>query len=141
MIALWLPSCRKSKTCEEPKPDCSTIHCIAHFDYFEFRLLDKETGEDLVFSSNPRYITSEIKLFADPGKTMPLSLTADSDRKTFKTGQARENMWLELEGSQVFKLTVSFMINDCCSNRVKSITIDGKTVCSCCDQIIPIKVQ
>ncbi|MGH2553890.1 MAG: hypothetical protein ACRDEB_09240, partial [Chitinophagaceae bacterium] len=52
--SLLFSSCRKAKTCEGPNLDCKAILCIAYWSYFEFRLIDKASGEDLVFSANPR---------------------------------------------------------------------------------------
>ncbi len=139
-LPLWIVSCQKSASdpCEGPDPDCSGVRCLAHFDYFEFRLLDKLTGEDLVYSANPKFSVDDIKLFADAAKSTLLTLTADAEKKSFSTGDARSGMYLEIGGTDVYNLTASFMVNDCCSNRVKALSIDNEPVCTCCAPVISI---
>jgi hypothetical protein len=134
-------SCRKAKNCEEPKLDCSGIRCFAFWSYFDFRLVDRSTGGDLVFGANPRYTINDIKLFADAARTIPLPLTADNTKKILLTNTAEEEMYLEIKGTDVYKLTAAFKTNDCCSTRVKVLWQDGMMLCSCCTDAISLPVQ
>ena len=135
-------SCNKtSKNCEGPTLDCSSIRCIAFHSYFEFKLSDKTTGEDLVFSNNPRYTVNDIKLYADAGRTRSLLLTVDNSKKIIQTMMAEEEMYLEIKGTDIYKLTASFKTNDCCSNRVAVLWQDGQMLCSCCPDGITLSIR
>lgn len=134
-------SCRKAKSCEEPKLDCSGIRCFVFWSYFDFRLVDKSTGQDLVFGANPRYTINDIKLFGDATRTIPLPLTTDNAKKILLTNTAKEEMYLEIKGTDVYKLTAAFKANDCCSNRVKVLWLEGMMVCSCCTDAISLGVR
>jgi hypothetical protein len=134
-------SCRKANNCEEPKLDCSGIRCIAFWSYFDFKLIDKSTGEDLVFGASPRYTLNDIKLFGDAARTIPLSIIVDNTKKILQTNIAKEEMYLEIKGTDVYKLTAAFKTNDCCSNRVKVLWLEGMMVCSCCTDAVSLGVK
>ena len=134
-------SCERTESCEDPKLDCANIRCFAFWSYFEFRIVDKSTGADLVFGNNSRYNSKEVKLFSDAARTIPVSLNIDETNKIFKAMTAREEMYLEIKGTNVYKLTAEFKPNDCCSNRVKGLRMDGEMICSCCTNAIPIPVN
>lgn len=139
--SLFFSSCRKAKTCEGPNLDCQGIMCIAYWSYFDFRLIDKVSGEDLVFSTNPRYSNNDIKLFRDVARTIPIYYTVDNSKKILQTMSAKEEMYLEIKGTDVYKLTADFKAKDCCSNEVKNLWQDGQMICSCCNAAasLPIK--
>lgn len=139
--ASLLFSCNKAKNCEDYKKDCSNIRCIAFLSYFDFKLVDKTTNEDLVFDSNSRYSASDIKLYFDVNRTFPMSIYIDSVGKKIMTMFAREDMYLEVKGVDVYKLTADFRGVDCCSNRVKTLWIDGLMTCSCCKDVVSLAVK
>jgi len=141
VIILISFACHKSKNCEGPDLDCSSIRCIAHWYYFDFKLVDKTTGVDIVFGSNPKYTTSDIKLFFDAARTNAIALTADNANKKFSTMTAKSEMYLEIKGTDVYKLTAEFRDNDCCSSSIKVLWQDGAMICSCCNDVIPIGVN
>lgn len=134
-------SCEKEETCKDLNLDCSNISCFAFWSYFEFKLVDKTTGSDLIFGTNPRYSFNDIKLFADAAKTIPLNLTKDDSKNWLQTMTARAEMFLEIKGTETYKLSAEFSANDCCSNHVKSLVIDGFVICTCCTEVIPIPVS
>jgi hypothetical protein len=141
VISFTLLSCEKPDPCDDPKIDCSNIRCFAFWSYFEFKLVDRITGADLVFGTNPKYSINDVKLFADAAKTIPLNLTKDDSKKWLQTMTARAEMFLEIKGIDTYKLTAEFRANDCCSNHVKSLVIDGFVICTCCTEVIPIPVS
>jgi hypothetical protein len=134
-------SCKKSMNCEEPNLDCSSIRCIAHWYNFSFKLIDKTTGADLVFGANPRYTSNDIKLYSDVGRTIPLQLQIDHNSKTISTMTAKEEMYLEIKGIDVYKLTAEFISKDCCNSRVRTLWQDGQMVCSCCSDDISLSIK
>lgn len=142
ILIVFILSCNKqSKNCEGPNLDCSTIRCVAFLSYFEFKLTDKSTGQDLIFGSNPRYTAADVKLYADIGRARSLMLNFDSNKKLIQTMMAEDEMYLEIKGTDVYKLTTTFKSNDCCSNRVGVLWQDGQKVCSCCPDAITVAVR
>lgn len=135
-------SCKKSKNqCNEPDLDCSSIRCIAHWNNFSFKLMDKTTGADLVFGTNPRYTSSDIKLYYDVGRVYPLTLQIDHTSKTISTMTAKPEMFLEIKGTDIYKLTAEFREETCCSDRVTTLWQDGQMVCSCCPDAISLLIR
>ena len=135
-------SCKKSKSqCDGPDLDCSSIRCIAHWDNFTFRLIDKTTGADLVFGANPKYTASDIKLYSDVGRTFPIQFQLDNNTSTILVMSARQEMYLEIKGTDVYKLTADFISQDCCNSRVRTLWQDGQMVCSCCQEAIPLSIR
>ena len=141
-LASLVFSCKKSgNPCVGPDLDCSTIRCIAHWDNFDFRLIDKATGTDLVFGTNPKYTTNDIKLYYDVGRTTPIQFQLDNNSKTIKVITARQEMYIEIKGTDVYKLTTEFRAETCCSSRVKTLWQDGQMVCACCSDAISLSIR
>lgn len=143
IISLFLISaisCKKSKTCEEPQLDCSGIRCIANLNYFTFRLINS-SGDDVVFGTNPKYTSADIKLYSDVARAIPIQITFDASVKKIETNSAKEEMYLQISGGNVYKLSATFMKKECCSNTVKTLSQDGNSVCSCCGTSIPLVVN
>lgn len=138
---LILSSCKKKTVCEEPKLDCSGVRCFAHLTIFEFRLVNHVSGNDVLFGANPSYTESDIRLFADAAKTIPISYSIDRNRKILQTNFATRQMFLEIKGLDTYVLDAEYRTNDCCSSRVKSISIDNKLICSCCTDVINLPVR
>ena len=135
-------SCKKSRNqCVEPDLDCSSIRCIAHWDNFTFRLMDKTTGTDLVFGVNPKYTANDIRLYYDVGRTVPIQFQLDNNNKTILVKTAKQEMYLEIKGTDVYKLTTEFRTETCCSNTVKTLWQDGLMVCSCCPDTISLLIR
>lgn len=134
-------SCHKSQNCEEPNMDCSTVRCFALIINFDFRLVDKNTGTDLVFGTNPRYTIHDIRLFSDAALSATIPLTVDSTKKIFQTSFASSEMWLEINGANVYKLNADFITVTCCSQKVKNLSLDGRMICTCCSDAIDVPVQ
>ena len=133
-------SCNKSKNCEEPHLNCSRT-CFAYWEYFTFRLMDKTTGADLVFGANPKYTANDIKLYSDVGRTFPMHFDLDNDKKTVLVMSARREMYLEIKGTDIYKLTVEFREESCCSSRVRTLWQEGQMVCSCCPDAISLLIR
>lgn len=138
-------SCKKSKTnndCDRLAPDCSLFECIAHWDNFNFKLIDKTTGQDLVFGPNPRYTVSDVKIYFDAARVHPMQyLRADSANKKFNVMTGRKEMYLEVKGTDVYKLTAEFRFESCCTSIVKNLWQDGSPICTCCADVIQLPVN
>lgn len=127
-------SCSKSesKKCLEFEGDCSRVRCIAHWDYFYFKLFDKTSGADLIFGANPRYTPNDIMLYFDAARTITLPITIDTPNKRLYTRVAEEEMYLSVKNTDVYKLTAEFRGLSCCSAGVENLWMDGQSVCTCC---------
>ena len=135
-------SCNKSRNqCVGADLDCSTIRCIAYWEYFTFRLIDKTTGADLVFGANPTYTANDIKLYPDVGRTYSIHFDLDNNKKSILVMSARQEMYLEIKGTDIYKLTVEFREESCCSSRVRTLWQDGQMVCSCCPDVISLSIR
>jgi hypothetical protein len=136
-------SCSKSdsKNCDGPELDCSSVRCLMHGFNFDFRLTEKSTGTDLVFGSTPRYTINDIELYADLFRTTPLPLTFDHSNKIIQTVMAKDEMYLVIKNTDVYKLTAEFRTETCCASRVKSLSVNGQLVCSCCTDAISFSVN
>ena len=143
VFAAFTISCKKSETrnCEGPDFNCSSIQCIAYWFNFHFKLVDKTTGNDLVFGANPRYTSADIRIFFDVARTQPLYLFTDNTKKEFLLKTARKEMYLEIKGTDIYKLTAEFRGESCCSGIVKNLWLDGQQVCSCCAEVIQLAVN
>jgi len=144
-VLLSSSACKKSKTsnCSELDLNCSAVLCPAIADWrnFDFKLIDKVSGKDLVFGSNPRYIPSDIKLFFDAALTSQINITIDMANKKFSCMTAKNEMYLEMKGTAVYKLNAGFKAESCCNARVKSLQVNNIVVCDCCANIINVPVD
>ena len=136
-------SCNKSKSenCDGPELDCSAIRCLMHAFNFDFRLTDKSTGADLLFGANPRYIEADIKLYSDLARSVSIPITFDNTKKLIQTSFSKQEMYLVIKNTDVYKLTADFRTESCCSSRVKTLSIDGQSICSCCSDAISFSVN
>ena len=142
-VFLFSASCKKSvkSNCDGPELNCTVIRCVISWSYMDFKLVDKTTGADLIFGANPRYTQADVKIFYDAARTIPLNFTIDNAGKKFSTGFTRNEMYLEIKGTTVYKMNAEFKAVGCCSNRVKSMMINSKSVCTCCGDVIAIPVD
>lgn len=142
-VSLLFWGCKKNKnnTCPEPNLDCTGVSCLLTNYNFNFRVVDKITGTDLVFGPSPRYNTSDIKLYKDKTLTQPLSLSIDNTQKLFKTSFASQKMFLVIAGATTYDLSADFKQVDCCTYTIKNLTENGQEVCTCCGDAIQIKAE
>jgi hypothetical protein len=143
-LILLSTSCNKSdKTtqCPEPTLDCASVTCLLRTSIFEFRLVDKASGADLVFGSSPRYTSANIKLYSDAAHTVELPIVIDASAKMIRTVKATSTMYLVISGAKTYKLDADFKNVDCCTTRVKNLTEDGVRRCTCCGDIIDLPVD
>ena len=142
IITALIFSCNKEsdKNCGDPVPDCTGIQCFVNTYNFQFRIVDKNTGSDLVFGNNPRYTINDVHLFADAAHSTPIGLTADGNEKLFRTLDARTQMYLAV-GTGNYLVTASFRTLDCCTFIVKDLRLDNQSVCTCCTSVIALGVN
>lgn len=126
--------------CGHPELDCDYT-CLVYWYNFSFKVVDKNTGADLVFGANPRYTTNDIKLYYDAAGTRPAhGLQIDATNKKFKLMAAREELYLFIN-TQSYRLDLTFRPESCCSSIVKDLKIDNQQVCTCCNEVIHVPVN
>lgn len=143
MLTILLLGCKKEDTssCPDPVLNCAGVNCLLTYYYLDFRVIDNDTSEDLVFGPSPRYSVSDIELFADAAKTVSIPITADNAQKLFKVQQAEPEMYLVVAGATSYKISADFRKTDCCSYRVKNLKIDDQSICVCCSDAVELKVD
>lgn len=129
-------ACKKSKSDDQ---GCDYV-CVMHHYQFNFRLVDKTTGADLVFGNNPRYNAADIKLFFDAAGTYPINVMANTTTKSFETIFGKQTMYLKV-GATSYKLDATYRFYDCCASVVETLKTDGVSVCTHCNEIIEIPVN
>lgn len=153
LICLCLPiliySCKKddqnTSDCSPASTDCG--YCdFGIVDYFSFTLVDKTTGNDLIFGSNPSISISEIKLFYN---TVPLSYqipfdvdNANKFLKSYKSATfiSRDTMWMQIKNDPIKKIIVStYCSKICCSSSITEIVCDGNIFVAGINDLIKIK--
>jgi hypothetical protein len=132
--------CKKTKNsnCDDRDLMCGDINCLVMNYTFDFRIIDKASGADLVFGSNPRYTAADIKLYQDAAATIPINLVVDQSRSLFHTMAGRNTMYLRIGRGIVLKLDADYKAVACCENRVKNLKVQGQDVCTCCADVIAI---
>jgi len=143
LISLLVNSCEKKSTpnCPDTEEDCTTIRCLITNYAFNFRVIDKNTGTDLVFGPSPRYNVADIALYQDATHTIPISLTTDAGKKIFTALQATSEMHLVIANTTSYKLNVDFRKLECCLYQVKNLSVNGQSICTCCADAIEVPVQ
>jgi hypothetical protein len=143
LLAIISFSCKKKtdNNCADADLDCSAINCFLITYDLKFRVTDKITGADLVFGTNPRYTTGDIKLYYDAAAIHPINLQIDANAKLFSTVMARNEMWLVIKGGTPYKLNASFRVVGCCSQVLRSLNINGQSLCTCCGDSVNIPVN
>ncbi len=129
-------SCKKSK---DAGSGCANLGC-SYSEIFAFRLVDKTTGADVMFGSNPPYTPNDIKLFYDAGRTTPLQFFADSTGKFIIT-HIEKDMYLEIKGTDIYKLSVTGLSVTCCGKIIKEMWQDEKLLCSSCAYVISVPIK
>ena len=142
LIIILFIACNKTEECKDPNLDCSNIRCIAFWSDLRFNLVDENNGNDLVFSTNPKYTISDIGLFRNQACTDTIKgLLVDNEKKLIHSMRAEKLMYLKIKNTVVYRLDAEFIMNDCCSERVKTIRLNNKLLCVCCDYSVALPIK
>lgn len=147
-LFILLTSCKKNvenNDCGSSPSSCG--YCdFGETDYFSFTLVDKTTGADLIFGSNPTIAFSEIRLYHN---TTPLSYQVpfeiDNTNKLLKSYRSssftsRDTMWLKIQGDVEKRIVVkTYCSKACCSSTITEISYDGETYFAGSNDLIKIK--
>jgi pectate lyase len=137
-------SCKKNKedgyNCGV-SPKCYNILCVAFLSNFSFTVVDKTTGNDLIFGNNTTLTPGDIKLFVKQNSPYTAITTfADSTKKTMATVFARDTMALQIKNEPLKFITVkTFCSRECCGTNAVEIIYDGNLLVADAENVIKIK--
>ena len=107
---------------------CPAVVCVAYWSNLHFTIVDKTTGRDLLFGSNPSLTAADIKLYRkqnSPYTEVPLYV--DNNKKRLYTLQAADTMALQIKnGSLQFLVVKKFCADECCARTAVEIVQEGK---------------
>lgn len=135
-------SCQKQ---DENKFDCGqtpacAYECIAFWSYFNFTIVDKNTGQDLLFGSNPTLLPSDIKLFVKNNSPYSqINLYADSTLKVLRAFSVNDTMALQVKNEALQYIVVKNYCSDCCGRTAVDIFHEGQVLIADKNKIIRIK--
>ncbi|MFT3846160.1 MAG: hypothetical protein QM725_13980 [Lacibacter sp.] len=142
LLSMLIFSCQKQ---EENKFDCGAtpacnVQCIAFWSYFNFSIVDKNTGEDLLFGNNPTLTPSDIKLFVKSNSPYrQIVVLADSSTKILRTYGANDTMALQVKNEPLQYIVVKNFCGDCCSRTVVEMVHEGQLLVADKSKVIRIK--
>ena len=143
LFAALFFSCKKNKDVAYNCPNnlkCGNIQCIAFWSNFNFTIIDKATGNDLIFGNNPSIPTSDIKLFYKANTQNEISKITDVASKSLRIITARDTMALQIKNEPLKTITVKlFCPKDCCSQTAVEIIYDGEMLTAGDNNIFRLK--
>ena len=129
-FSLFVSCKKKSEQGYQCKTDlvCPAVVCVAYWSNLHFTIVDKATGRDLLFGSNPTLTAADIKLYRkqnSPYTEVPVLV--DNDKKRLFTLQASDTMALQIKNESLHFLVVKkFCADECCARNAVEIVQEGK---------------
>jgi hypothetical protein len=119
---------------------CNNVNCITFLSNFSFTIVDKTTGADLIFGSNPTLTPADVKLFFNSNPQYGIQKYTDSTKKAFSIISASDTMSLQIKNEPLKLITVkAFCSKGCCSRDAVEIIYDGDLLVADDKGIIRIK--
>ncbi|HLP36833.1 hypothetical protein [Lacibacter sp.] len=129
-LSLFVSCKKKSEQGYQCKTDliCPAVVCVAYWSNLHFTIVDKATGRDLLFGSNPTLTPADIKLYKkqnSPYTEVPVLV--DNDKKRLFTLQAADTMALQIKnGSLQFLVMKKFCADECCARTAVEMKHEGR---------------
>jgi hypothetical protein len=129
-LSLFVSCKKKSEQGYQCKTDlvCPAVVCVAYWSNLHFTIVDKTTGRDLLFGSNPTLTAADIKLYRkqnSPYTEVPV--IADNNKKQLYTLQAADTMALQIKnGSLQFLVVKKFCADECCARNAVEVKHEGR---------------
>jgi hypothetical protein len=140
VLIVILFSCKKNNNDAYASLLCNNINCIAFLSNFSFTIVDKTTGGDLVFGSNPTLTPADVKLFFNSNSQYAIQKYTDSTKKAFSTIFASDTMSFQIKNEPLKLITVkTFCSKGCCSRDAVEIIYDGDLLVANDKGVIRIK--
>lgn len=120
---------------------CGDIQCVAFHSNFSVRLVDKSTGNNLLFGVNPLLTSSDIKFYYNAATQFPINKHIDTINETVNLLAAKEIMGLQLKSDPVKQINIKTFCEDgCCSRTAVEIMYDGELLTADDKKIFTIKL-
>jgi hypothetical protein len=129
-LSLFVSCKKKSEQGYQCKTDliCPAVVCVAYWSNLHFTIVDKATGRDLLFGSNPTLTAVDIKLYKkqnSPYTEVPVIV--DNNKKQLYTLQAADTMALQIKnGSLQFLVVKKFCADECCARTAVELKHEGR---------------
>lgn len=130
LLSLFVSCKKKSEQGYRCKTDliCPAVVCVAYWSNLHFTIIDKATGRDLLFGSNPTLTAVDIKLYRkqnSPYTEVPVLV--DNDKKRLYTLQAGDTMALQIKNEALqYLLVKKFCADECCARNAVEVKHEGK---------------
>jgi len=120
---------------------CANIDCIAFWSYFKFSIVDKTTGQDLIFGSNPTITPADVKLFTKSNSPYrQINSIADSSTNTMLTMTAADTLAIQIKSEPLQYIVVKTFCGDgCCSRTAVEIVFEGELLVADKNKMFRIK--
>lgn len=120
---------------------CAGIQCIAYWSYLNFSIVDKTTGKDLIFGTNPTLTPADVKLFVKSNSPYSQVRTlADSSSNTLLTLTAGDTMAIQVKDEPLqYILIKTFCGSDCCSRTAVELVYEGQLLVADKNKVFRVK--
>lgn len=145
LLSSLLIACQKQKDDEQydcgPVPMCANIQCVAFLSNFNFTIVDKTTGTDLLFGNNPTLTPADIKLFIKSNSPYTqVTALPDQSTKAIKTIFGSDTMAIQIKNEPLKFIAVkNFCSPECCSRTAVEILYEGTLLVADDQKVIRIK--
>ncbi len=124
-------SCKKSESVITTKCKmsviCGDIQCITSTTNINFRLVDKNTGNNLLFGVNPVLTINDVKLYSNSTTQFQINKYADTLSQSLQVMYASEMMNLQVKNEPLKQISIkTFCDYGCCSRTAVEIMYDGE---------------
>jgi hypothetical protein len=128
-IIILFFSCKKNKPavtqCNNPVI-CGDINCFAFWRLFNFTIIDKVSGNNLVFGSTATLSPLDVKLYYNNTQN-EITKIVDTASKSFMIFAANDTMLLKIKNEPLKTIIVkTFCAKECCSTTAVEIIYDGQ---------------
>lgn len=106
---------------------CGDVYCITSYNNFNFRLVDKNTGNNLLFGATPILNTNDVKLYTNNNTQFQINKYADTLSQSLQVMYASEMMSLQIKNEPLKQISIkTFCDYACCSKIAVEIIYDGQ---------------
>lgn len=124
-----------------PTPICADMLCIAFWSNLNFSIVDKTTGQDLIFGANPTLTPADVKLFVKSNSPYrQITTFADSSASIMRTMTASDTMAIQIKSEPLQYIVVKrFCSNECCSRTAVELVYEGQLLIADKNKVFRIK--
>jgi hypothetical protein len=129
-LSLFVSCKKKSEQGYQCKTElvCPAVVCVAYWSNLYFTIVDKTTGRDLLFGTNPTLTATDIKLYRKQNSPYTeVSVLVENDKKRLFILNASDTMALQIKNEPLqYLLVKKFCGDECCSRTAVEIVQEGK---------------